>query len=71
MLPGVSGHLVEEQPRSRDTVGAAVKAMVDAGQMHPGEKIVTVTGSPNAISGRTSTIRLVGVDENGHLRMLE
>lgn len=71
MLPGVNGHLVEEQPRSRDTVGAAVKAMVEAGQMHPGEKVVTVTGSPNAISGRTSTIRLVGVDDEGHLRMLE
>ena len=71
ILPGVNGHLVEEQPRSRDTVAAAVKAMVEAGQMHPGEKVVTVTGSPNAISGRTSTIRLVGVDDNGHLRMLE
>lgn len=71
ILPGVDGHLVEEQARSRDTVGAAVKAMVDAGRMHPGEKVVTVTGSPNAIRGRTSTIRLVGVDDEGHLRMLE
>ena len=71
VLPGVDGHLVEEQARSRDTVGSAVKAMVDAGRMQPGEKIVTVTGSPNAIRGRTSTIRLARVDDEGHLQMLE
>ena len=71
ILPGVDGHLVEEQARSRDTVGSAVKAMVDAGRMQAGEKIVTVTGSPNAIRGRTSTIRLARVDDEGHLQMLE
>ena len=62
---------MEEQARSRDTVGSAVKAMVDAGRMQAGEKVVTVTGSPNAIRGRTSTIRLARVDDEGHLQMLE
>jgi pyruvate kinase len=71
LLPGVLGCLVEERSRSRETVAAAVESLFLAGHLSGGETMVTVTGSPFAIRGRTSTVRLIEVDGSGHLRMLE
>lgn len=71
VLPGVVTCLVEERDRSRETVAHAVESLLQHGVLKGGESIVTVTGSPYAIRGRTSTIRMLEVDLDGTLRLLE
>jgi hypothetical protein len=41
------------------------------GLIQSGQKAVAVTGSPLAMSGRTSTIRVLMIGENGALNDLE
>jgi len=71
LLPGVRGCLVTEHDRSRDTVAEAVETLFRGDHLRGGDTVVTVTGSPFAIRGRTSTIRLIEVGDAGQLRMLE
>ena len=71
ILPGVEGLLVEEKPRARSTVAEAVRLLYEQKKIKPDEKIVAISGSPQAISGRTSTIRLLKVQKNGELSDLE
>jgi len=71
LLPGVQGCLVKEHNRSRDTVAEAVETLFKDGRLQGGDTVVTVTGSPFAIRGRTSTIRLIEVGDAGQLKMLE
>ena len=71
ILPGVEGLLVEEKSRARSTVAEAVRLLYEQKKIKPDEKIVAISGSPQAISGRTSTIRLLQVQKNGELSDLE
>ena len=71
ILPGVEGLLVEEKSRARSTVAEAVRLLYEQKKIRPDEKIVAISGSPQAISGRTSTIRLLQVQKDGELSDLE
>ena len=71
ILPGVEGMLVEEKSRARSTVAEAVRLLYEQKKIKPDEKIVAISGSPQAISGRTSTIRLLQVQKDGELSDLE
>tara|TARA_B100001175_G_scaffold295742_1_gene284076 strand:- start:374 stop:1843 length:1470 start_codon:yes stop_codon:yes gene_type:complete len=71
ILPGVEGLLVEEKSRARSTVAEAVRLLYEQKKIKPDEKIVAISGSPQAISGRTSTIRLLQVQKDGELSDLE
>lgn len=71
ILPGVEGLLVEEKTRARSTVAEAVRLLYEQEKIKPDEKIVAISGSPQAISGRTSTIRLLQVQKDGELSDLE
>ena len=63
--------LVEEQKRSKATIQCAIDTMLEDGRLTKGSKVVAVTGSPLAMSGRTSTIRLLMIDHSGKLVDLE
>ena len=71
ILPGVESLIVEEKSRARSTVAEAVKQLYGAKKIRPNDTIVAISGSPRAISGRTSTIRLLFVNEEGQLTDLE
>ncbi|MGA0380735.1 MAG: pyruvate kinase, partial [Candidatus Poseidoniaceae archaeon] len=71
ILPGVESLIVEEHSRARSTVAEAVKQLYDMKKIRPNDTIVAISGSPLAISGRTSTIRLLYVNEQGELSDLE
>jgi hypothetical protein len=45
--------------------------MLTDGQVNSGETVVAVTGAPLAMTGRTNTIRLLEVREDGTLADLE
>ena len=59
--------LIEEKQRARDTIQLAVNALCADGRVGEGDTIVSMTGSPLAISGATSAIRLIQIGENGDL----
>lgn len=71
ILPGVEGLLVEEKTRARSTVAEAVRLLYEQKKISSDETIVAISGSPQAISGRTSTIRLLQVQKDGELSDLE
>ena len=71
LLPGVESLIVEEKSRARSTVAEAVKQLYEAKKIRPNDTIVAISGSPRAVSGRTSTIRLLFVNEGGQLTDLE
>jgi pyruvate kinase len=67
MIRGVDAVLVKEEKRSKATIQSAVDIMLGDGRLVNGNSIVAVTGSPLAISGRTSAIRLLTIDHGGKL----
>ncbi|MDP6639633.1 MAG: pyruvate kinase [Candidatus Poseidoniaceae archaeon] len=71
ILPGVVGYHVEELPDAVDTLNSASRQMLTDGQVNSGETVVAVTGAPLAMTGRTNTIRLLEVREDGTLADLE
>ena len=71
ILPGVESLIVEEKSRARSTVAEAVKQLYEAKKIRRNDTIVAISGSPRAVSGRTSTIRLLFVNEEGQLTDLE
>jgi pyruvate kinase len=70
ILPGVHGIVVEQKPRARDTVASATAALFADGKLHSGDIIVAVSGSPEAITGRTSSIRMLQIGDEGILNDL-
>jgi pyruvate kinase len=70
ILPGVHGIVVEQKPRARDTVASATAALFADGRLHSGDIIVAVSGSPEAITGRTSSIRMLQIGDEGLLNDL-
>ena len=71
ILPGVIGVHVEEQEDAMETLESAAKILNSKGLILSGQKAVAVTGSPLAMSGRTSTIRVLMIGEGGTLNDLE
>ena len=70
ILPGVHGIVVEQKPRSRDTIASATAALFADGRLNSGDIIISVSGSPEAITGRTSSIRMLQIGDEGVLNDL-
>lgn len=68
LLPGVESLVVEEYERGSQTMQAAVETLVRHGTISPGDRVVAISGSPKAISGATSTVRLYKVEGDGTIR---
>ena len=68
LLPGIESLLVTEYERGSQTMQAAVETLVEQGRILPGERVVAISGSPKAISGSTSTVRLYKVEKDGSIR---
>jgi len=58
LLPGVDSLIVKEHQRGSDTMQAAVSALLDDGRLNVGDRVVAISGSPLAMKGATSTIRM-------------
>lgn len=71
LLPGVESLIVEEFDRGSQTMQTALETLVAQGTVLPGERVVAISGSPKAISGATSTVRLYKVEKDGSIRGAE
>lgn len=71
LLPGVESLIVEEFDRGSQTMQTALETLVAQGKVLPGERVVAISGSPKAISGATSTVRLYKVEKDGSIRGAE
>ena len=71
ILPGVVGYHVEEVEDAVETLMGASRQMIADGNVKAGETVVAVTGSPLAMTGRTNTIRLLEIKDDGTLSDLE
>ena len=67
LLWGVESILVEEEERSRSTILNAIKILYENGKILPNDVLVSVSGSPKAISGATNTVRMFKLDSNGNV----
>ena len=65
LLPGVKSVIVEENERGSQTMQNAIKQLADEGSIKPGERVVAISGSPQAMRGATSTVRLYRLEANG------
>ena len=65
LLPGVQSVMVEEDERGSRTMQNAIKMLAKAGSIKSGERIVAISGSPLAMGGATSTIRLYRLEPDG------
>lgn len=65
LLPGVESVMVEEHERGSQTMQAAVRMLADNGSLKSGERIVAISGSPLAMRGATSTVRLYRLEPDG------
>ena len=71
LIPGIEGLMVEESERGSHTMQASLHALIEAGTIGVGDRIVAISGSPKAISGATSTIRLFKIAEDGSIHGAE
>ena len=67
LLPGVESVMVEENERGSKTMQNAIKKLADEGKIKQGERIVAISGSPQAMSGATSTVRLYRLESDGSI----
>ena len=65
LLPGVKSVMVEENERGSRTMQNAIKMLADEGSIKSGERIVAISGSPLAMRGATSTVRLYRLEPDG------
>ena len=65
LLPGVKSVIVEENERGSKTMQNAIKLLADEGSIKSGERIVAISGSPLAMRGGTSTVRLYRLKADG------
>ena len=70
ILPGINAIVVEQQNRSRDTIALATSKLWKQGHLNAGDKVVSISGSPEAITGQTSTIRVLDIGEEGQVDSL-
>jgi len=67
LLPGVDAILSKEHERGSKTMKEAVEQLVVQGRIKPGERVVAISGSPLAMRGATSTLRLYKIGDNGEI----
>jgi pyruvate kinase len=67
LLPGVDTILAKEHDRGSKTMKEAVEQMVIQGRIAPGDRVVAISGSPRAMRGATSTLRLYKIGDNGEI----
>ena len=65
LLPGVKSVIVEENERGSQTMQNAITQLAAEGSIKPGERIVAISGSPQAMRGATSTVRLYRLESDG------
>lgn len=67
LLPGVDAILSKEHERGSKTMREAVEQLVVQGRIKAGERVVSISGSPLAMRGATSTLRLYKIGEAGEI----
>ncbi|MAT85740.1 MAG: pyruvate kinase [Euryarchaeota archaeon] len=67
ILPGINAIVVEQQNRSRDTIALATSELWKGGHLNTGDTVVSISGSPQAITGQTSTIRVLDIGKDGRV----
>ena len=67
LLPGVRSVMVKEHERGSVTMQEAVRTMANSGVINSGERIVAISGSPQAMRGATSTVRLYRLEPDGSI----
>lgn len=65
LLPGVDSIIVKEHQRGSETMQAAVSALLEDGRLSVGQRVVAISGSPLAMRGATSTLRLYHIADDG------
>ncbi len=67
LLPGVDAILCKEHDRGSKTMREAVEQLVLQKRVQPGERVVAISGSPLAMRGATSTLRLYKISTDGEI----
>jgi pyruvate kinase len=67
MLPGVDTILSKEHERGSKTMREAVEQLVLQNRIQPGDRVVAISGSPLAMRGSTSTLRLYRIGQDGEI----
>jgi pyruvate kinase len=65
LLPGVDSVIIKEHQRGSETMQAAVAALLDDGRLSIGDRVVAISGSPLAMRGATSTVRMYRIAKDG------
>ena len=65
LLPGVQSVIVEEHERGSMTMQNAIRMLAEEKSIKSGERIVAISGSPLAMLGATSTVRLYRLESDG------
>ena len=65
LLPGVDSLIVKEHQRGSETMQTAVAALLDDGRLNVGDRVVAISGSPLAMKGATSTVRMYRIAKDG------
>jgi pyruvate kinase len=67
LLPGVKSIIVEEHERGSQTMQNAIRVIAKDGTIKSGDRIVAISGSPLAMRGATSTVRLYRLEADGSI----
>ena len=65
LLPGVRSVIIDEYERGSQTMQEAIQKLAKDGVVKSGERIVAISGSPLAMRGATSTVRLYRLESDG------
>jgi len=65
LLPGVQTVMVDEHERGSHTMQQAIRNLAANGSIKSGERVVAISGSPLAMRGATSTVRLYRLEADG------
>lgn len=71
LVAGVEALEVEELSRGSLTMQSSIHKLIDDGTLLVGDRVVAISGSPQAISGATSTVRLYKIGEDGSIHGAE
>ncbi|MBT61256.1 MAG: pyruvate kinase [Euryarchaeota archaeon] len=71
LVPGVEALKVKELERGSQTMQASIHRLVEDGTLELGDRVVAISGSPQAIAGATSTVRLYKIAEDGSIHGAE
>ena len=67
LLPGVKSIIVKEHERGSQTMQNAIRVIAEDGTIKSGDRIVAISGSPLAMRGATSTVRLYRLEADGSI----